>query len=88
MKANGSPLRIVIAQRGWVMVGRFAQTGDAVTLTDAKIVRRWGTTKGLGELAQKGPLKDTVLDEAGTVRLHALSIVAQIDCAEERWGTK
>lgn len=80
------PLRIVIAQRGWVFVGRFHQDGDQVTLSDASNVRRWGTKSGLGELAAKGPLADTVLDPAGTVRLHALSIVAQIDCAEEKWS--
>ena len=63
--------QIVIAQRGWVFVGEVERSGgDDVTITNAKCIRRWGTTKGLGELALNGPLKSTVLDPMGTVRLH------------------
>ena len=77
-------MRIVIGQRGWVWVGKYEEDGDEVTLTDAKCIRRWGTTKGLGELCD-GPTKDTVADEAGTVRLHRLSIVATYD-VRGGWG--
>lgn len=77
--------QIVIAQRGWVFVGNVERSGDDVTITDAKCIRRWGTTKGLGELAAGGPLKSTVLDPIGTVRLHALAVVASIDCEESKW---
>ncbi len=71
--------RIVIAQRGWVFVGGYAEDGDEVTLTNAKVVRQWGTTKGLGELALNGPTSKTVLDDAGVVRMHRLAIVATLD---------
>lgn len=70
--------RIVILQRGWVMVGRWHQGGDNVTLTDASVIRRWGTSKGLGELVN-GPLSGTTLDPAGTVRFHVLTVVAALD---------
>ncbi len=70
--------RIVIAQRGWVFVGRYREEGDDVTLTAASVIRSWGTTKGLGELVN-GPLAATKLDAAGTVRLHKLGIVATLD---------
>lgn len=83
-----SPLRIVVAQRGWVFVGRISQDGDEVVVSEAKCIRRWGTQKGLGQLAANGPQSSTILDETGTVRLHALAIVAQIDCAEEKWPQK
>jgi hypothetical protein len=43
------------------------------------VIRRWGTTKGLGELVN-GPLEDTVLDPAGIVRAHKLAVVMQIEC--------
>ena len=78
--------QIVIAQRGWVFVGEVAHSGDDVTITDAKCIRRWGTTKGLGELAKNGPQSNTVLDEMGLVRLHALAVVASIDCEAEKWA--
>lgn len=51
---------ILIAPNGFVFAGQY----DSLTqeLTDAYIVRRWGTTQGLGELALKGPLPNTILD--------------------------
>jgi exosome complex RNA-binding protein Rrp4 len=81
-------MRIVIGQRGWVWIGKYAQTGDEVVLSDARCIRRWGTSKGLGEIAQGGPTKTTVLDPAGTVRLHRLSVVATLDANEEAWSGK
>lgn len=78
--------RIVIAQRGWVYVGRVDDSGDQVVITDARVVRRWGTTAGLGQLAEHGPQLNTVLDPAGTVRIHQLAVVAQIDAEEAVWA--
>lgn len=79
-----SPWRIVILQRGWVMVGRFEQDGDMCTLDGAFVIRRWGTTMGLGELVD-GPLADTVLDPAGHVEFHILVMVASL-AAGDRWA--
>ena len=79
-------LRIVIGQRGWVWIGHMEEEteGNRVVLTDARCIRKWGTTKGLGELVD-GPTAKTVLDPAGTVRLHALGIVATLDASEDGW---
>lgn len=82
-----SPVKIVVLQRGWVAVGKHSVEGDEVVLTDASVIRRWGTTKGLGEL-RAGPLRDTVLDPAGTVRAHRLAVVLTIDCEEAKWADK
>ena len=78
-------MRIVILQRGWVVVGKYRQEGTNVTIASAQIIRRWGTTRGLGELASEGPKPDTVLDPAGTVRCHALTVIATLDCEAEAW---
>lgn len=80
--------QIIIAQRGWVFVGDVTTTGDNVVIENAQCIRRWGTTKGLGELATNGPTKSTVLDSMGTVRLHALAVVAAIDCEEGKWPAR
>lgn len=80
--------QIVIAQRGWVFVGDVQRTGDDVTISNAHCIRKWGTTKGLGEIASKGPTKSTVLDPMGTVRLHALAVVATIDCEDSKWPAR
>lgn len=77
--------RIVILQRGWVAVGAFYQEGANCRLENASVIRRWGTTKGLGELAEGGPTKNTVLDPAGTFRFHELAVVATLDTEEQKW---
>ena len=76
--------RIVILQRGWVMVGRWHRDGDDCTLSDAKVIRRWGTANGLGELTA-GPKSGTTLDPAGTVRFHVLTMVGSFDCEPGSW---
>lgn len=71
---------IVIALAGWVFVGKKKATTDGVTLTDASVVRVWGTTKGIGEIALSGPLGGTLLDPCGEVSLPTASVVAQLKC--------
>jgi hypothetical protein len=72
--------QIVIAHRGWVFVGDVRRSDNEVTIENAAVVRRWGTTKGLGELAEHGPSGTTRLDPCPTVRIHPLAIVATMDC--------
>jgi hypothetical protein len=62
---HDSEVRIVVLQRGWVLVGRYREDGDRVLLSDAHVIERWGTTKGLGELVH-GPTADTRLRHAVT----------------------
>lgn len=81
---SSSPVRIVVLQRGWVVVGYYAEDGDKVTVEQAKIIRRWGTTKGLGELAT-GPVSESVLDPAGMVETHRLGVVLTIACDAGAW---
>lgn len=77
---------IAILQRGWIFVGRMTKTGSECTLTDAFNIRRWGTSKGLGELAKEGPLSETKLDKVGTVTFHELTTVALIECDQDVWA--
>lgn len=81
----GSEPRIVILQRGWVMVGLFSQKGTQCFLHNASVIRRWGTTMGLGELATKGPLPETKLEPTPLVQFHELTVIATIKCNEEKW---
>ena len=79
-------IRIVILQRGWVMVGRYHRSNSDCTLTDAHVIRKWGTSKGLGELALNGPLVNTVLDKThGVVEFDNLTVVATIACVGDVW---
>jgi len=79
-------IKICILQRGWVMVGKLERNGSGCKLNQASVIRNWGTTKGLGELAANGPLKDTKLDKCnGLVEFDWLTVVATISCNEEKW---
>lgn len=80
-----SPVKIVILQRGWVMVGRWSRTNDNCTLDNASVIERWGTTKGLGELVD-GPTKNTKLAPCGHVEFHILGVVAAISAREDAWS--
>lgn len=79
-------LEIVIAQRGWVFIGEVSIVSPTeVVITSAKNIRRWGTTKGLGQLATEGPTENTHIDNVGTVLLHPLAIIARmpVTCTEK-----
>lgn len=79
-------IKIVILQRGWVMVGRFERKENDCKLHNASVIRSWGTTKGLGELAL-GVTSSTKLDKCnGLVQFDYLTVVAMIDCKEEKWA--
>jgi len=79
------PTRIVILQRGWVVVGKFSQEGVHCKLEGAYVIRKWGTSNGIGELALKGPLDDTILEESGIIRFNAGTEIFQLDCQTENW---
>jgi hypothetical protein len=84
---SNSPIKIVILQRGWVVIGKYAEEeNDMCILTDAYVIRAWGTSNGLGELALEGKQSNTKLDKTGVVRFHKLTTVGIIDCVEKKWN--
>jgi len=77
---------IVILQRGWIVVGDLEKGRVESLVLNASVIRRWGTKKGIGELALEGPQPETKLDECGTVRFNNGSEVCTIDCVSEKWN--
>jgi len=75
---------IAVLDRGFVYIGRVQHDGEWCVIQDARNVRVWGTTKGLGELVH-GPTPKTVLDAVGTVRAPARAIISLIDAEETKW---
>lgn len=76
--------QIVIAQRGWVFVGKVSTPNEhEIVIENARVIRRWGTTNGLGQIAINGPTPNTVMDDYGTVTLHPLAIVARVNCSDK-----
>lgn len=78
-------IRIVVLQRGWVVVGNVYKTGQDFTLKNGSVVRNWGTEKGLGQLASNGPLANTKLDQSPDMHFHELTVVMMISCKEAAW---
>lgn len=81
--------KIVCLQRGWVMIGRLERNGYECKLYEASVIRNWGTTKGLGEIAKDGPTSLTKLDKCyGVVEFDYLTVVATIAAEESKWKSK
>lgn len=79
-------IKIVILQRGWIMVGRFERSGNECKLHNASVIRNWGTSKGLGEIASGGPTGSTKLDKCfGVVEFDYLTVCATIACEDKKW---
>lgn len=79
MTPDTSGTHLVALDRGWVFVGKVSISGDWITITNARVVRLWGTTAGLGEL-RDGPKPNTKLDDAGTVVAPARALIHLIKC--------
>lgn len=79
---------IVVADRGFVYVGDVVHDGEWCVVSNARNVRYWGTTNGLGELAQLGPREKTKLDQVGTVRIPARAVISVIDTDGAKWTCK
>jgi hypothetical protein len=61
-------LQIAVLDRGFVYIGRVVTDSEWCYIENAWNIRRWGTTRGLGELVD-GPTSDTQLDRVGSVRV-------------------
>lgn len=77
--------QIVILDRGFVFVGNVVTDGEWVHISNAQNVRRWGTSKGLGQLAKDGPASNTILDPADSVRAPLRALIGMIRCEPQSW---
>jgi hypothetical protein len=84
-REKSQDIRIVVLHRGHVVVGRYSRDGEYIVIDDASVVRIWGTTRGLGEIAAGGPTEKTVLDACPQVRVHHLVEIMSIQCEVEKW---
>jgi hypothetical protein len=74
--------KIVVLVEGFVIVGDVeSDTSKGMVLVNASVIRVWGTTEGLGQLALKGRQSDTVLDPCGVAEIPKHAIVVVIPTA-------
>jgi exosome complex RNA-binding protein Rrp4 len=78
---------IVIGYNGHVWVAKHTvHEGKYLYMSNARIIRQWGTDKGLNQLID-GPTGSTVLDDmAPTVILLEHACMAIIPCREDKWA--
>ena len=70
---------IVVLDRGFVYVGDITVDDHYCHITNARNLRAWGTTNGLGEL-RNGPLSGTKMDMVGEVIAPIKSVIHYIPC--------
>ena len=89
--AEDGTIRIVVLQRGHVVIGKYFQNGEIGRLEHAHVIRRWGTTHGLGELAVNGPLPDsaphgpTLLDSCPPIQFHTRELIFLMEVNPDAW---
>lgn len=79
-------LCLVVADRGHVWVGQATTDNQWCRIKSARIVRQWGTSKGLNELAKNGPLSGTKLDDNTDVLVNMRAVIALIPCEASKWN--
>ena len=82
----GNPYTIYVVDRGWVFIGmELKEDVKSVYLDHASVIRRWGTSDGLGQLALNGTATETVLDYCGRTKIRKAAILTEIECANSIW---
>ena len=71
--------RIVVIQSGWVLAGEYSIAQGVVTLKNSTVIQKWGTTKGLGELALSGPTSESVIHPCGTAEIPASAVLYTLE---------
>lgn len=72
---------VFVVNSGWVFLcDAYEKNDGAYHLINASTIRKWGTTKGLGELAIGGPTKETIMDPCGTPIVPAAQVLFILPC--------
>lgn len=77
--------QIVVLQRGWVVIGDVEKTDSEIKINNCSVIRIWGTSNGLGEIAENGPTSKTKLDPCPPIVVHPLSVVLFMNVNERKW---
>lgn len=80
------PTHIVVVESGWVFAAVLEGTpsGD-IRSSECAVIRAWGTTNGLGQLALKGPTKETVLDPCNITFIPKEKVLFTMECEPIDW---
>jgi hypothetical protein len=85
------PLRIIMnMDRGLCIVGNvnLDTDGPLLKIKNARCIIKWGTSKHLAELADQGPLENTVFGHEYPHTIPHSSIALILDCNMGNWGNE
>lgn len=80
------PVLVTTEYRG-VFYGYAADTsGDTIKLNRARMAIRWGTTRGINELAETGPTRDSKISARADIDLRKVTAVFEVtEAAMKAW---
>ena len=79
-------LCLLVADNAHVWFGHVVTDMRWAHISGARIVRRWGTERGLNQLATEGPRANTILDDPSDVLVASSKVIAIIPCEVSRWS--
>lgn len=82
---QASPIQIVVLNRGWIVVGNVEEKNGKTYIRNPSIIRNWGTTQGLGELAMRGKLPNTILDKCLDITVDTANVIFVMNCDQSKW---
>jgi len=87
MNPDAPQWSILVCDKGYVLAGVVRPHPSdplRIIIDRCQVVRRWGTTKGVGQLRLTGPTSETVLDPEGDgVEQGTWYIMRQALCTQE-----
>jgi len=57
--------------------------GNSILIEEAQNIRRWGTTKNIGQLATEGKQDETILDYTGTITVPVGRVLQVLEMTEQ-----
>ena len=84
--------KIFVLDAGFVYIGigqkiKNELLGDSIHIYDCSNIRRWGTSKGLGQLAIEGKQTETTLDYVGSIKVPVNRVNHVIDLSATALNT-
>ena len=80
-----SPIQIVVLNRGWIVIGNVKESASKTIIQNAAVIRKWGTTEGLGQLAMQGKQSKTILDACPDITVDTANVVLIMNCEQSKW---